>query len=60
MAYRIMITLRFRVRYWREIRRVTRESVMGSSGEVFAKSGRFSNLLFLQKIKFFKYFHFSS
>jgi hypothetical protein len=33
---------------------------MGSSGEVFAKSGRFSNLLFLQKIKFFKYFHFSS
>ena len=29
MAYRIMVTLRFRVRYRREIRRVKRESVMG-------------------------------
>jgi hypothetical protein len=33
---------------------------MGSLGEVFAKSGRFSNLLFLQKINFLNIFHFSS
>ena len=60
VAYRIMITLRFRVRYWREIRRAKRKPIMGLPGEVFVKSGRFSNLLFLQKTKFFKYFHFSS
>jgi len=58
VAYRILITLRFRVRHWREIRRVKRESVMGSLGEVFAKPGWFPNLLFLQKIKFFKHFSF--
>jgi hypothetical protein len=33
VAYRIMITLRFRVRHWREIRRVDREYVMGFKGE---------------------------
>jgi hypothetical protein len=33
VAYRIMITLRFRVRRWREIRRVKRESTMGFEGK---------------------------
>jgi hypothetical protein len=60
VARRIMITMRFRVGQWREIRRVERESVMGSPGEVFAKLGWFSNLLFLEKIKCLNIFHFPS
>ncbi len=37
MAYRIMITLRFRVRRWREIRRVRCESVKGFEGKSVLK-----------------------
>jgi hypothetical protein len=37
VAHRILITLRFRVRYWREIRRVRREAVMGFQGKSVLK-----------------------
>jgi hypothetical protein len=37
VAHRIMITLRFRVRYGREIRRVRREAVMGFQGKSVLK-----------------------
>ena len=39
VAHRILITLRFRVRYRREIRRVQRESVKGFEGRSLSKIG---------------------
>jgi hypothetical protein len=35
VAHRIMITLRFRVRHWREIRRIKLEILTGFKGEVY-------------------------
>ena len=55
MAYRIMVTLRFRVRHRREIRRFTKGIPTGFNGEVFPKIKMVSNMSFLKQIKFFHF-----
>ena len=55
VAHRILITLRFRVRYEREIRRIYKGILTGFKGEVFPVKKVFLNLLFL-KDYFFSYF----
>ena len=53
VAYRIMITLRFRVRYWREIRRVKCESVKGFEGrECSQNQDGFVTCCFYKRLNF--------